>query len=92
MAGTSTLDEARRLAAVLVTPDTRGIGLLEFHQIDRAREAGRVAGRAVVAALQERLPQPDPDLPAPREAGGTFIDVSQIGKPGVMATGSPPAS
>ena len=92
MAGTSTLDEARQLAAVLVTPDTRGIGLLEFHQIDRAREAGRVAGRAVVAALQERLAQPGPHLPAPRDVGGTFIHVSEIGNPGVMAAGPPPVS
>jgi NTE family protein len=30
-------------ATVVVTPDTRGIGLLEFHQIDRAVEAGRAA-------------------------------------------------
>ena len=41
-------------ATVTVTPDTRGIGLLEFHQIDRARDAGRQAGEAVVAALRER--------------------------------------
>ena len=55
MAGASNLDEARRRATVLVTPDTRGIGLLEFHQIDRARAAGQVAGQAVVEALHERL-------------------------------------
>ncbi|HMK96883.1 MAG TPA: patatin-like phospholipase family protein, partial [Acidimicrobiales bacterium] len=36
---------------VTVTPDTRGLGLLEFHQIDHAREAGWRAGRAAVAAL-----------------------------------------
>lgn len=36
---------------VLVVPDTRGIGMLELHQIDRAREAGRRAGEAAVAAL-----------------------------------------
>ena len=43
--------EAREQAAVVVSPDTRDIGLLEFHQLARAREAGRVAGRAVVEAL-----------------------------------------
>ena len=42
---------AREQAAVVVTPDCRGIGLLEFHQIDRAVEAGRVAGRAAIEAL-----------------------------------------
>jgi EmrB/QacA subfamily drug resistance transporter len=43
--------DARRHATITVTPDTRGIGLLEFHQIDRAIEAGRVAGEAIVRAL-----------------------------------------
>jgi predicted acylesterase/phospholipase RssA len=42
---------AREHATVVVTPDTRGIGLLEFHQIDRAVEAGRAAGRAALDAL-----------------------------------------
>jgi NTE family protein len=55
MAGTSNLDDARRRAAVVVTPDTRGIGLLEFHQMDRAREAGRVAGQAAAEALRDVL-------------------------------------
>jgi predicted acylesterase/phospholipase RssA len=59
MAGASNLDEARRRATVLVTPDTRGIGLLEFHQIDRARAAGQVAGQAVVEALRDRLGDAD---------------------------------
>jgi hypothetical protein len=40
-------------ATVTVMPDTRGIGLLEFHQIDDAREAGLQAGRAAVAALRQ---------------------------------------
>jgi hypothetical protein len=35
-------------------PETRGIGLLEFHQIDPAVEAGRAAGRAVVELLDAR--------------------------------------
>ncbi len=37
-----------------MTPDTRGIGLLEFHQIDRAVEAGRAAGRAALDATGDR--------------------------------------
>lgn len=45
---------ARDQATITVTPDTRGIGLLEFHQIDRAVEAGRAAGRAVVELLDAR--------------------------------------
>jgi predicted acylesterase/phospholipase RssA len=38
---------------VTVTPDTSGIGLLEFHQIEQARQAGLQAGRAAVAALSQ---------------------------------------
>jgi NTE family protein len=52
------LAAGRREAAVVVTPDTRGIGLLEFHQIDRAVEAGRAAGQAALEALAARSLQP----------------------------------
>lgn len=38
-------------ATLTVTPDTSGVGLLEFHQIDVAREAGRLAGLAAVEEL-----------------------------------------
>ncbi|MST35219.1 hypothetical protein GHK86_21110, partial [Acidimicrobiaceae bacterium USS-CC1] len=38
--------------SVSVVADTRGIGFLEFHQIDAAREAGRRAGEAAVEALR----------------------------------------
>jgi predicted acylesterase/phospholipase RssA len=47
-------DAAADVATVTVTPDTRGIGLLEFHQIDAARDAGFRAGEAAVVALRER--------------------------------------
>lgn len=53
---TITIGSGMASAAVLaqadlaITPDTSAIGFLEFHQIDRAREAGRVAAR-------EALPQ-----------------------------------
>ena len=57
MGGASAISAGRRRAAVVVTPDTRGIGLLEFHQIDRAVEAGRAAGRAALEALAARSPQ-----------------------------------
>ena len=53
MGSAAAVDDARRRATVVVTPDTRGIGLLEFHQLDRAVEAGRAAGRAAVQALRE---------------------------------------
>ena len=42
---------ARARADVVVTPALTGVGLLEFHQLDVAVEAGRAAGRAAVEAL-----------------------------------------
>jgi hypothetical protein len=42
------------MATITVTPDTRGVGLLEFHQINAARDAGLRAGEAAVVALQEQ--------------------------------------
>jgi EmrB/QacA subfamily drug resistance transporter len=46
--------ESERAATITVTPDTRGVGLLEFHQIDEAREAGRRAGEAALVAWRQR--------------------------------------
>jgi predicted acylesterase/phospholipase RssA len=40
---------ARSHGAWVVTPPTLGVGLLEFHQLDRMVEAGREAARAVLA-------------------------------------------
>ena len=53
MGSAAELAAARQQAAIVVTPDTRGIGLFEFHQIDRAVEAGRAAGRAAIDALAD---------------------------------------
>jgi predicted acylesterase/phospholipase RssA len=44
---------ARGRGAVVVTPPTLGVGLLEFHQFDRMVTAGRQAGRAVLDALAD---------------------------------------
>jgi predicted acylesterase/phospholipase RssA len=35
----------RRHADMLISPRADGVGLLEFHQLDAAREAGRAAAR-----------------------------------------------
>ncbi|MBV9292108.1 MAG: patatin-like phospholipase family protein [Frankiales bacterium] len=83
MAGASALDRSRERATVVVTPDTRGIGLLEFHQIDRAREAGRAAGAAAADALDSLLAADAPPpavvtLPAPRRASGTARSASRL--------------
>jgi predicted acylesterase/phospholipase RssA len=44
----NTSEAARRHADLLIKPRAEGVGLLEFHQLDAAREAGRVAARAAL--------------------------------------------
>jgi predicted acylesterase/phospholipase RssA len=48
---------ARDQADVVITPKTRGIGMLEFTAIDRAIEAGREAALTALAqpGIAERL-------------------------------------
>ncbi|MFY9807873.1 MAG: hypothetical protein WCC65_16830 [Pseudonocardiaceae bacterium] len=41
-------------ADVVIRPDVQGVGLLEFHQLDRMRAAGRAAARTVVDGLDGR--------------------------------------
>ncbi len=43
------VEAAHRRGAVVITPATLGVGLLEFHQIDRMVRAGREAARALLA-------------------------------------------
>jgi predicted acylesterase/phospholipase RssA len=38
-------------ADVVIRPGSRGVGLLEFHQIDQAREAGRTATREALSQI-----------------------------------------
>src|SRR4051794_6109637 len=49
----NTSDAARRHADVIVKPRNVGVGLFEWHQIDRARESGRIAAREAL----ERAPR-----------------------------------
>jgi predicted acylesterase/phospholipase RssA len=42
---------AARAGIPVVTPPTLGVGLLEFHQLDRMVEAGRMAGRHLLETL-----------------------------------------
>ncbi len=53
LGSTNTSESARRHADLVIKPRAEGVGLLEFHQIDAAREAGRVAARE---ALEARVP------------------------------------
>jgi NTE family protein len=50
LGSSNTSESARRHADWIITPQAEGVGLLEFHQLDQAREAGRAAARA---ALEE---------------------------------------
>jgi EmrB/QacA subfamily drug resistance transporter len=66
MSSANTDESARRYADMTLTVRVGGVGLLEFHQIDAAREAGREAARAALAAgvpgwLTDGAP-PAPDI------------------------------
>jgi NTE family protein len=52
---TNTSESARRHADWTITPRNDGVGLLEFHQLDQAREAGRVAARQALKDVPESL-------------------------------------
>jgi len=51
----NTSDAARRHADLVIKPRAQGIGLLEFHQLDTAREAGRVAAREALERAPDGL-------------------------------------
>lgn len=55
LGSSKTSDAARRHADLVIRPRSEGVGLLEFHQIDRAREAGRAAARAALADAPDAL-------------------------------------
>jgi predicted acylesterase/phospholipase RssA len=40
---------------LLISPRADGVGLLEFHQLDAAREAGRVAAREALESASASL-------------------------------------
>ena len=51
--------------ATVVTPATLGVGLLEFHQMDRMVQAGRDAARALLAEAGPDLSRREPAVEAP---------------------------
>jgi predicted acylesterase/phospholipase RssA len=55
MSSAAASDQARAQASVVISPDAAGVGLLEFHQIDRMREQGRLATRAALPAIEQAL-------------------------------------
>lgn len=48
-------ERARAVGAFVVTPPSLGVGLLEFHQMDRMVEAGRMAARSLLEATDGDL-------------------------------------
>ncbi|MEJ3655134.1 MDR family MFS transporter/patatin-like phospholipase family protein [Actinomycetes bacterium KLBMP 9759] len=65
LGSTDTRESARRHADWTIEPVDTGIGLLEFHQIDAARAAGRAAVRAALSDAPHRiLPQLDAGRPS----------------------------
>jgi predicted acylesterase/phospholipase RssA len=55
LGSSKTSEAARRHADLTIRPRNEGVGLLEFHQLDRAREAGREAARAALENAPARL-------------------------------------
>ncbi len=55
LGSSKTSESARRHADLVISPRNDGVGLLEFHQIDRAREAGREAAREALDGAPDRL-------------------------------------
>jgi Cyclic nucleotide-binding domain len=51
----NTSDAARRHADLVIKPRAEGVGLLEFHQLDAAREAGRAAAREALETAPASL-------------------------------------
>jgi EmrB/QacA subfamily drug resistance transporter len=59
---------ALQRAQLVITPNARGVGLLEFHQIDQMRAAGRAAAREALRGLDATLRPVRP--PAARRPAG----------------------
>ncbi len=55
LGSTNTSAAAQRHADLVIEPRADGVGLLEFHQLDAAREAGRVAARAALESASSTL-------------------------------------
>jgi NTE family protein len=53
--GQGTAQRAREQGAFVITPPTLGVGMLEFHQLDRMVDAGRMAARALLDATGGNL-------------------------------------
>ncbi|MGZ4594734.1 MAG: MFS transporter [Actinomycetes bacterium] len=65
--GQGTAQRAREQGAFVITPPSLGVGMMEFHQLDRMVEAGRMAARALLEATGGSFSSAR--VPAPRSGG-----------------------
>jgi NTE family protein len=80
LGGKGTAQHARDQGAFVITPPSLGVGMLEFHQLDRMVEAGRMAARALLEAtggdlnstregpVADRSSRPDRELLGAKES------------------------
>jgi EmrB/QacA subfamily drug resistance transporter len=73
--GDGTAQRAREQGAFVITPPSLGVGMLEFHQLDRMVEAGRMAARALLDATGGDLYSPREELDASTPRMSTRIRV-----------------
>ncbi len=55
LASSNTSEPPDRHADLIIKPRAEGVGLLEFHQLDAAREAGRAAAREALSHAPRTL-------------------------------------
>ena len=67
------VEAARSRGAWVVSPSSMGVGLLEFHQLDRMIEAGRAAARALLEQAGGDLGVPAHD---PSAEGARPVEVA----------------
>jgi NTE family protein len=89
---------ARGQGAWVVTPATLGVGLLEFHQLDRLVQAGRAAGRALLEEAGDELaglhavpPRPEPGRTEPARPEPARPEPADPGPTGPVPTETVPA-
>jgi predicted acylesterase/phospholipase RssA len=76
------VDAARSRGAWVVSPSSMGVGLLEFHQMDRMVQAGRAAVRTLLERAGGDLASSPVDDPTPRPLRAAVPSVVVVGHEG----------
>ena len=84
--GDGTAARAREQGAFVITPPSLGVGMLEFHQLDRMVEAGRMAARALLDATGGDL-----HAPQSQAAVASIDDARQLQSVGGQGSDDSPA-